>query len=280
MMQYDDIAESYPTTRTYHECYMKDDAKSLSTETVSSIGSSFFDSSLRNDEDDIKESRVVSPSEKQNYVDITNNSPTTVLIDHDYSTPLDTAFVAESPPASPHRTLSTTNNLYIDNKEGVNDNHGTKSVNVSFGLGEDDWTSQGNQTEKTCTTHGTFYTGYTQTTGATKLHQNGVSAMLHRTLRRNNSYKDCIDISPVPTSIKTIRRPMSFDDGKYRKSVGAPPQKDDGKKICSKSKLKNDLSYTFFEDDDSLCNLISENVNHEAGNKSIGGFLGSFFQCC
>ena len=175
--------------------------------------------------------------------------------------------------------------------------------NFSFGLSEDDWTTQGNRTEKTektGTTEGTFYTGLTDATGATKLHQNGVSAMLHRKLKKNKNSKSRIDSSPVPTSINTIRRPMSFDNriNSNSSDLVAPSEVNMRtttsyqKKIYTKSKLKEDpASYQirdefncmFSGDDystDSGNNTVDEDASYHAGSKSIGGFIRSIFLCC
>ena len=77
----------------------------------------------------------------------------------------------------------------------------------SFNISEDAWTIQGNKTSKT---DGTFYTGYTDGTGVTKIHRNGVSAMIHRKLKRQNSKRrkedKTLEQNQVPSSINTNRK--------------------------------------------------------------------------
>mmetsp|Transcript_25682 Transcript_25682/g.31638 ORF Transcript_25682/g.31638 Transcript_25682/m.31638 type:complete len:277 (-) Transcript_25682:1369-2199(-) len=163
-----------------------------------------------------------------------------------------------------------------------------------YGSEEDIWTTQGNRSEKTDTSN-TFVTEFTNTTGATKLHQNGVSAILRRKLRKKKSQKEEIS---VPTSINTIRRPMTFDvderkltalksPGQINTRLVSPSQVQRGmsyqahqNKVYSTSKLKDGPSLQYnneiFYDEIT----VPEDGDYHAGSASIEGLFQSLFRCC
>lgn len=233
--------------------YYNDEMTSMSS--VSSIGvNSSFDSSVFEEEDGTKYSRLSPSNAKQHEGQRQNEIRNPV-----------------------HYNMSS------DKYCVETDLNKSTSNNTSFSLTDDEWTTD-NTTQKTATTGASFYTGYTDTTGTTKLHKNGVSATLHRQLRRNNSCRE----EPVPTSINTIRRPMSFDYGasaaKKQYELLAPSQLDGRincqKKIYSTKKLKSNLGSN--NNDDRSCNTdtIAENGDYHAGSGSFSTFFRNFFLCC
>jgi hypothetical protein len=222
---------------------------------------------------------------------VSTESPTTVTINHDC-------------------TISSTK------EEG-------RICKKSCGLEGDDWKSQDNRTYKTDKTGTTgctsFCTGKTDTTGATKLHRNGISAMLHRRLRRkksdynrdnNNHHQSTIGgYSSVPTSINTrIRRPVSFDSrivhvsSNNASNLVAPSKIErptsSYQRIYSKSSLKNNKNpsrrqidkgvtgNSWCIDESSIVHCtndsttIAEDGNYHAGSQSIGEFVRTIFMCC
>ena len=230
--------------------YNNDDMASMSS--VSSIGvNSSFDSSDFEEEHGFKSARISPFNKKQDE--------------------------GERQKESRHQVHY---NFWSD-KSGCDETDLNKSTsnNTSFSLTDDEWTTQ-----KTATTGSSFYTGYTDTTGTTKLHKNGVSATLHRKLRRNNSCRE----EPVPTSINTIRRPMSFDygtsAGEKQYEILAPSQLESRinyqKKIFSNKRLKDNPGSNY--NDDRSCNTdtIAENGDYHAGSGSFSSFFRNFFLCC
>lgn len=177
--------------------------------------------------------------------------------------------------------------------DNADDNDNPCHNDNSFGLIEDDLTTQGDRTERTCNTEGTFYTGCTDTSGSTKLHQNGVTAMLYKKMRRRG-FKGYAD--SIPSSINTMR-PISFDDeifGNYDENKLIAPslidhRKGYHKKIFSKSKLKGyanacnskSICINGNEEHSALGNeSVAEDASYYAGSKSINGFLLGLFSCC
>jgi hypothetical protein len=277
-----------------------DDSKSLSSLSSNCTNNSSFDSSMFEQE----YTAPLSPIKGQR----PSESSATVLVNDEFTSLLEKPKNSSGLISTTTNSTSPTNSDTSESCSEKNNTHQSSTsvksdpCNTSFGLAEDDWTTQGNRTEKTTVTGGTFYTGYTDATGATKLHKNGVSAMLHRKLRRNNSYKDKVDSTTVPSSIKTIRRPMSFDNRITSNSttdLKAPSQIErrvsyqGQKRIYTSSKLKGDpaarqikdeWNCLFVQDDDSLRSraneTITENGDYHSGSKSFTGFIRSLFQCC
>lgn len=241
-----------------------------SMSSVSSIGvNSSFDSSV------FEQEKELQPNSRSSV------SPTSVILDGPQNPNLVRTFSEDSK-----------NNAKI-----INDENREDLLNKS-----DEWTSRtGIGTQKTALTGVSFYTGYTNTTGTTKLHKNGVSAVLHRKLRRNNSCKVTGDHNPVPKSINTIRRPMNFDCKRSSERNNIvdllAPSKVDGRgqyqrKLFTKSKLKQDPATRLINDECYCLNnndvdsnrsadgTVLENGDYHAGSNSFAGFFRSFFLCC
>mmetsp|Transcript_21565 Transcript_21565/g.27212 ORF Transcript_21565/g.27212 Transcript_21565/m.27212 type:complete len:313 (-) Transcript_21565:78-1016(-) len=284
---------------------INDDSRTLSSLSSNCTNNTSFESSMSLEDVDLM---TDTPFKEQNAQQI-RDSPTSVLINHDCESNLNRYSPynpeEEVPPARSEALAAEPIATYA---KGFNEkkpnpalpSHQKDPNNTSFGLTEDDWTTQGNRTEKTGTTGGTRNTGYTDftdATGTTKLHKNGVSAMLHRKLRRNNSNKNRSEAIPVPSSINTIRRPMSFDYRMASKGADlvAPSQvkrRMSYERLYSTSKLKGEPSTSrlkeecnclFSTDEDSEFSghdTVPEDGDYHAGSKSIGAFIRNLFQCC
>lgn len=104
----------------------------------------------------------------------------------------------------------------------------------SFNISEDAWTIQGNKTSKT---DGTFYTGCTDGTGVTKVHKNGVSAMIYRKLKRQNSKRrkeeKTLEQNQVPSSINTNGKILRKSDCNYHTSVALSTENERNKSPAS-----------------------------------------------
>ena len=174
----------------------------------------------------------------------------------------------------------------------------------SFSLSEDDWSTQGNQTEQMFPSGGSICTRYTEKTETTVLHQNGATAMMQRQLMLNSAKCESVNNEKVPEPVK-ITMPgnidtmnpsvVSSEEENKVKTVGETTIEESlapvhverrttskPQKRLSNSKLKDNSTTRQKYDDDvsTAIDTVPEDANYYAGSQSIGAFLLSLLSCC